>query len=71
MQPCPAFTGQLVPLFQRTVGQFVSRFWPFTAHLIKTPSLAMGFVSPFFDKTAGVIVSAALTLVMDDIAVCE
>ena len=71
MQPWPARTGQLVPSFQRTDGAVEGRFRALAAHLVQAPALAVAFVAPLLHETAGVVVGAALALIVDDAAVGE
>src|SRR5208337_3020250 len=61
-------TGLVVPTHVRAVEVSLR---PFTAHFVETPSPAMSFVSPFLDISSGIVIGAALALVVDDAAVSE
>ncbi len=61
-------TGVIVPLHHRTVE---GRRRALAAHLVQTPAFAMPFVAPLGDESAGVVVRAALALIVNDAAVGE
>ena len=61
-------TRSIIPADGRTV---ISGFRTFAAHLIEAIALSVAFVSPLLNKTARIIVSSPLALVMNDVAVSE
>jgi hypothetical protein len=61
-------TGGAVPLH---AGAVVVGLGAFAAHLVEAPALARALVAPLFNVAAGVVVGAALTLVVDEVAVSE
>src|SRR5581483_4293877 len=56
-------TGAVVPAHRGTVE---GRLGTFASHFVKTPALAVSFVAPLLHEAPGVVVSAALALVVDD-----
>ena len=71
MQPCPAFTGQLVWSFHCTEGQLKVACRSLAAHLVQAPAFAVPFIAPFGDEAAGVVMCAPLALIVDDAAIGE
>ena len=63
--------GQLVPSFQRTIGQFWKVTGPLAAHLVEAPALAVALVAPLLHVLAGVEVGPPLAVVVDRLAVGE
>src|SRR6516225_3759809 len=61
-------TGLIVPAH---VGAVEGGLRAFAAHLVEAPAFAVSFVSPLLDVPAGVVVSAALALIVNDPAVSK
>src|ERR1017187_1466920 len=61
-------TGPIVPTDGWAV---IGRFRPLASHLVKTVALAVAQVAPLLYKTPGIVMGAALALVVDNVAVSE
>ena len=61
-------TCAFVPAHGRTI---IGRLRPFTSHLVKAIPFAVSFIAPLLHVTAGVIMGAAFTLVVNEPAIGE
>src|SRR4029077_10321189 len=59
------------PAIPANGGTVIGRIGTFTTHLVEAPPFATTFVAPFLDEAASVVMRAAFTLIVNDLAVSE